>query len=701
MARPSLGFQRRRVLLSVHTYLLTAIVQAQSHPDAPQDGDGEAQLELVVEADARELDASWTSASVTVVEVDAQLPATADVAAVVDSVSGVVVRRLGGLGDYSSVSIRGSSARQVQVFIDGIPLNPAGSSAINLSELPLQAFERVEVYRGNTPLEFGAAPVGGVVHLVTGDQRVLGASLGYGSFGTARLSATLAGGKRIGALHTGLVGFAEAFGTQGDFIYFSDNGTIYNRFDDARLTRGNNQARQLSSHLGLRLGERHPVSFSHTFLARDEGVPGQINSPAVESELVTFRHLATLRAEQQSRPLTATQRLWFHQRRETYDDRLGEVGTGNQWQRGDIRTLGLLAHLRAFPLPWLTPGLTGSLRRDTYVVDDLLNDRTSTDNVRTVGVLAVDAPVWVGDYAVRVNPLLQIDYANNRRLGTVPFADTEVAPDVEEQQLFASPRLGLLARPKRWLTLKANGGRFFRPPDFTELFGDRGGLIGNTNLRPEVGWQADLGVRVAGQAGSAKGTAEITAFISNIKDQIVFVQNSQRTSVPQNFGRAETRGLETSATFHLPWLDARFNATWVRALNLTETDELLGKRVPRIPTLELFEQVSVHHLGVRMGHQFSYTAANYWDAVNWLRAPPRPIHGAFARVSRGPASLELSILNILDQRVVVVDRNPLDDTDDARILQPLNDFFGFPLPGRAWMLTLRWAVGPQPEDPTS
>ena len=92
-------------------------------------------------------DAQSTSAAVTVIEVDERIPASWDVGAAVDSASGTTVTRLGGLGDFSAVSIRGSSTRQVQIHLDGIPLNPDGSSSVNLSELPLQAFERVEVYR--------------------------------------------------------------------------------------------------------------------------------------------------------------------------------------------------------------------------------------------------------------------------------------------------------------------------------------------------------------------------------------------------------------------------------------------------------------------------------------------------------------------------------------------------------------------------
>jgi hypothetical protein len=77
-----------------------------------------------------------TTGSLTVRALGPDLPPGTDLAAVVDAVPGVTVRRLGGLGAFSAVSVRGSTFRQVEVFLDGVPMNPDGSGAVDLSELP-------------------------------------------------------------------------------------------------------------------------------------------------------------------------------------------------------------------------------------------------------------------------------------------------------------------------------------------------------------------------------------------------------------------------------------------------------------------------------------------------------------------------------------------------------------------------------------
>jgi len=73
------------------------------------------------------------------------------VADVLSDAAGVTVRRLGGPATWSILSIRGSSANEVQMYLDGIPLSRARNETVNLSNLPLDSLERIEVYRGTTP----------------------------------------------------------------------------------------------------------------------------------------------------------------------------------------------------------------------------------------------------------------------------------------------------------------------------------------------------------------------------------------------------------------------------------------------------------------------------------------------------------------------------------------------------------------------
>lgn len=132
--------------------LTAAFAQEEEPRSAPAEED-ESGAEITVEAQAPGARALDDPTSVTIIEVDERLSAAADLADVIETATGTTVVQLGGLGDLSAVSIRGSSLRQVQVFLDGVPLNPDGSATVNLAELPLGAFSRVEVYRSSPPPE--------------------------------------------------------------------------------------------------------------------------------------------------------------------------------------------------------------------------------------------------------------------------------------------------------------------------------------------------------------------------------------------------------------------------------------------------------------------------------------------------------------------------------------------------------------------
>jgi iron complex outermembrane receptor protein len=55
---------------------------------------------------------------------------------------GVQVRRFGGLGAFSTLSVRGFSPGQVQIYFDGVPLTRADNETVNLGDLPIAAFIR-------------------------------------------------------------------------------------------------------------------------------------------------------------------------------------------------------------------------------------------------------------------------------------------------------------------------------------------------------------------------------------------------------------------------------------------------------------------------------------------------------------------------------------------------------------------------------
>lgn len=134
-----------------------------------------------------------------------------------DQIPGVYVRRLSGSGSYTTATIRGSAPSQVNIYIDGVPLNTASETAADLSTLPIANVERVEVYRGTTPARFSGAPIGGAINIVTKKPTTFSGSVSAGAraFGGEQYSANLNVPMLGGSLLIGL----DKDRSTGDFDY--------------------------------------------------------------------------------------------------------------------------------------------------------------------------------------------------------------------------------------------------------------------------------------------------------------------------------------------------------------------------------------------------------------------------------------------------------------------------------------------------
>ncbi|HYM92115.1 MAG TPA: TonB-dependent receptor plug domain-containing protein, partial [bacterium] len=79
----------------------------------------------------------------------------------------VRIKDSGGPGSLTTVSIRGSTSTQVLILLDGVPLNRPDQASVDLSTLPIQNVERIEVLRGPFSAIYGSPALGGVINIVT------------------------------------------------------------------------------------------------------------------------------------------------------------------------------------------------------------------------------------------------------------------------------------------------------------------------------------------------------------------------------------------------------------------------------------------------------------------------------------------------------------------------------------------------------
>lgn len=186
---------------------------------------------VTVEAKRPDREAKLSPGTVTVIRPDDYKGEQKDLPDLLKMVPGVHVRELNGKGQYTTVSVRGSTAAQVGVFVDGVLFNLGGDAAADISTIPVHNVERIEVYRGYIPARFGGTFMGGVINVVTKrpTKANVQASFGKSSFGgykgNLQIDAPLGGG----ALMVGI----NRDQSDGDFKYknFDNDRTFKERLE--------------------------------------------------------------------------------------------------------------------------------------------------------------------------------------------------------------------------------------------------------------------------------------------------------------------------------------------------------------------------------------------------------------------------------------------------------------------------------------
>jgi iron complex outermembrane receptor protein len=617
---------------------------------------------------ARHVGRAHTGAFVEHLQVSAAGPG-ADLPQILEQASGVDIRRYGGLGAFSSLSIRGSTAAQVLIFLDGVALNQAVGGGVDLGSLPTGGIVSVDVYRGAVPSRFGGNSLGGVVHMRTrapGGPPRAHLQLQAGAFQTRQVSASLSGQRHswegLALLHLSQ--------SDNDFSFLDDNGTEYNTQDDEWTARRNSDFGALRV---LLRAARHVATtrlqLSHTQDVSHRGMPGIGNFQALTTRLDRRLGITEVNLSGPLREGRAGYRIkLFHSAERThYKDPLGEVGVGIQQDRNTTTASGFRTEGNVLQGPLLLT-LFGGLRHERFSPENLqLSNAPSPSSNR----LGLSAGSEVEASALTKRLLVNIGWQLEH------LADDFALSDRRHDETLWNSRIGLSVDIGAGWTAQAHAGRYGRAPGFFELFGDRGAVLGNTDLVSESGRNLDAGVIFrAGRIGTGVQLAEIVVYRNEVGDLIRFVQNSQRVSTPHNIGHARMRGVETRLQFRLsPHLQVSSNYARQASENRSPFSFEHGNDLPNAPAHRLRSRVGVDAGSLSLHYEVSHESRHFLDRANLRPVPARTVHTTGARwAATRSTTLAVELRNLTDNQVA--------------------DLWGYPLPGRAAFFSLDINLSP-------
>lgn len=568
------------------------------------------------------------------------------------------------------VFVRGFDARQVPLFIDGIPVYVPYDGYVDFGRFTTADLSAIQVAKGFSSVTYGPNTLGGAINLISrkptreleGDV-----SLGFGEGSTRQASANVGSNQGLWYVQAGAAWIdSDEFRLSSDFkpTATEDGGARDNSYhrDD-----------KLSLKLGLTPNATDEYALSYYRQHGEKGQPPSTDPSAArywqwpywDKESLYFISRTALGATE-----SVKLRLYhnsYDNTVESYTDdtytRLKTSGRGSLGAAGksvyDDRTLGGAIELRSTRFARHDLGLSVQLKQDEHQADDTLKQTEHFEDTQTsVGLednirLREDLTLALGATWSELRP-----ETVDKLTDPVPKPDAQSAANGQAGLFWDVAQVG------RLYATVATKTRF---PTLKDRYSLRlGTAIPNPDLEAEHSINYEIGYQ-----GTPWGRLSLEAalFLSDVTDLIQQVNDVEDDKYQmQNVGEVRLAGLELSAK-------APIGAHWELGGNLTLLDRenrsdpdtrLTGVPDHKLTAHVLFRPIDrleallyLQYEGSRWDSQTveldSYTTANF-------KLSYRPVEALL---------LEARLDNLADADYALAD--------------------GYPAAGRTWMLNARYA----------
>lgn len=449
------------------------------------------------------------------------------------SIGGSLIKSYGALGSLESISLRGSTDSQVLVLIDGQRLNNAQQSSVDMSTIPIDLIERIEVVKGGHAALYGSDAVGGVINIITksmAKKNILNyhANGTFGSFNTRVYDASV--GQGIGDFDY----FVSYNRTQsdGNFEYTNKKGIKTN------LINADTKSDNIFLKAGYSFYNHSRLSAFHKYRQSDNGSPGSIDYPNLTARSKTINNHSSITYEGLTfGPFAFNANAYMIKNEYRYIN--PESWSGREESIYNSKGLGALLQvftdLNEYGL--LSYGYE-------FRQDDLQSKRL---------VLNSEIP-FIGNHVRDVHSFyFQNDWSYNIdqlwKLTVVPAVRLDNYPEAGIGSQF-SPKVGItLSHNEEWRgSIRGNIGRVFRAPTYNDLYWPEDTwTVGNPNLRPEKGITYDFGF-IAQFISMGSWSIEATYFASKLEDLILWASTTAKWT-PTNVAKASITGVESKVTW--------------------------------------------------------------------------------------------------------------------------------------------------------
>jgi outer membrane receptor protein involved in Fe transport len=476
------------------------------------------------------------------------------------------------------------------------------SGGVDLSLIPIENIERIEIVRGGSSELYGADAVGGVVNIITKKQTENQFKISFenGSYIPREYVSGYGGGKEENppdpldlldsqkiAVFFSRSGNAISFVTNGS-VTRAENGYIFKDINKEDRKRENADLLGWDFYTGFRIPHRSgSVDISASAVHAEKGIPGSVTSPTPGAKQDDGQYQAHL---------------------EFFTDRFFS----------DLLTLDIKTYALYGKIDYISPSLSVDSNHRSYTTGlDLTQemyffnylsivyggnfsfDRVESTDVgepeRFYGGLFVQTPIYITE-RLTFQPALRYDYYSDF-YGSMNW------------------KLGVNYRASNSTALKGSISKSFRAPTFNDLYWPADPFAeGNPDLQPETGYNLDFGITLRRE----NLQYDIFTFFRYVYDVILWQPGPDDIWRPSNYGEAIYPGIETQVgidflEYFTFTIDYTFIYTFALSGSFTVTD---NKRLPSIPVHELDSRVQYQRSRDLLSLYFHYESLRYENIAN-------------------------------------------------------------------------------------
>lgn len=488
-----------------------------------------------------------------------------------------------GASGISSVAFRGTNASQTAVLWNGLSITPATLGQTDFSILPLSGIGAVAVQHGAAAANYGSGAIGGAVLLSSPDYKTEGLGgdikLEAGSFG-----------RYFGSGSVGYSGKKLRYGLSA-YGHLAENSFRYkdlSRFGAPEARQQHAQVKQqgLTQDIIWQVAPQTEVALRgwYTFSDRElQPAMGSANTDAQQQDEST-RLMAELKHHSQLGQ-TAVKAAWFNDYLHYTDlsnDSEAEVNTyqvqaeqtythTDRWSlRGGLN----LQHFRA--------------ANDGYAGEQ---------NENRASLFAL----------FRYDPVQPLQLTLNLRQALAEGYNPPLTPAFGFNWKFFNSNL-------HQVSLKGNTSGSYRLPTLNDRFWIG---AGNPSLKPEKGWNHELGLRHVLVMGNTLLQTEVTGYYMLVDDWIQWSPDATGLWRPSNLQKVESKGIEASTTATVTVGNLKINSTATYTYTSSEQVEVyegsgdVGKQLMYVPRHKAVFSSDAAYKGWTLLGNLSYTGLRY------------------------------------------------------------------------------------------